>query len=156
MLPQLGDEPVRYNHSCYVTDDFDRSMATFSAMGIIGEKIEASVVTFALCDVGPVALDRVASGDNTGADVLPTRIEVLMPTSPGTIFSDHLDRHGPGLHHLGVFVPDFDRYFDALIDSGCAVTLDLRGVFGDDSPMKVCFFDCAAIGFPAIEMFGRR
>ena len=155
-LPQLDDVPIRYNHVCYVTDDFDGSMATFAAMGVTGERVEASVVTFALCDVAPVVLDRFAAGDEGALSTVPTRIELLMPTSGGTIFSEHLDRHGPGLHHIGIAVADFDRYFDALVACGCEATLDLRGVFGDDSPMQVCFFDCSAVGFPAIEMFGRH
>jgi glyoxalase/bleomycin resistance protein/dioxygenase superfamily protein len=56
-----------------------------------------------------------------------TAIELIRPPSTGPI-REHLDRHGPGVHHLGVAVPtgDLDQAVRQLVAAGCAELLRTR------------------------------
>jgi methylmalonyl-CoA/ethylmalonyl-CoA epimerase len=69
----------------------------------------------------------LAGGDNldSGARVvhfaLPgLKLELLEPLRPGTPLADHLDRRGPGFHHLTFFVDDVPTTVDVLQESGFA------------------------------------
>jgi catechol 2,3-dioxygenase-like lactoylglutathione lyase family enzyme len=149
VIPQLGGLPVTYLHIGYLTDDVDRAMATWTALGATGlERIDTAVVSFAM-------------GDLPGSDGSGLKIELSMPTTDDGMFREHLERNGPGLDHMGIYVPDFNQYFDAFSAAGCVLTLDMRksaiGTTGDAAMhygLEACFMDCSAIGFPSIEMFG--
>ena len=52
------------------------------------------------------------------------RIDWIAPIGPGGPFSGFLDRHGEGVHHVGVRVPDgatFDREVAAFASAGAGV-----------------------------------
>jgi methylmalonyl-CoA epimerase len=48
-----------------------------------------------------------------------TRLELLEPTSPDSPIARHLERRGPGLHHLCVSVPDVRAAMAELAAAGC-------------------------------------
>jgi len=48
-----------------------------------------------------------------------TCLELLEPTSPESPIARHLDRRGPGLHHLSVSVPDIRAAMAELAAHGC-------------------------------------
>ena len=43
------------------------------------------------------------------ATVGKTQIEIVQPLEGQNIYSDFLEAHGPGLHHIRLTVPDFDE-----------------------------------------------
>ena len=47
-----------------------------------------------------------------------TRLELLEPTGPGSPIARHLDRRGPGLHHLCFSVPDIRAAMSVLASQG--------------------------------------
>ena len=47
-----------------------------------------------------------------------TRLELLEPTGPESPIARHLDRRGPGLHHLCFSVPDIRAAMTALASQG--------------------------------------
>jgi methylmalonyl-CoA/ethylmalonyl-CoA epimerase len=50
---------------------------------------------------------------------------------------EHLNNHGPGLHHVAFFVPDFDSWAKRFIDSGCQMALE-----GQTPDVHFAYFDC--------------
>jgi methylmalonyl-CoA/ethylmalonyl-CoA epimerase len=67
------------------------------------------------------------------AQVGPLMIELIQPLSGDTIYVEHLDRKGEGLHHVGVFVPSFDEGVAEARRQGFSVLQSGRGYgrFGD-------------------------
>jgi methylmalonyl-CoA/ethylmalonyl-CoA epimerase len=54
-------------------------------------------------------------------------IELIQPLSGNNIYVEHLDRKGEGLHHVGVFVPSFDRAVAEAQQQGFSVLQSGRG-----------------------------
>ena len=54
-------------------------------------------------------------------------LELIQPLSGESIYQEHLDRKGEGLHHVGVFVPSFDEAVSEAIRRGYAVLQSGRG-----------------------------
>lgn len=54
-------------------------------------------------------------------------IELIQPLSDHNIYVEHLDRKGEGLHHVGVFVPSFDRAVADARQQGFSVLQSGRG-----------------------------
>lgn len=67
------------------------------------------------------------------AQVGPLVVELIQPLSGDTIYVEHLDRKGEGLHHVGVFVPSFDEAVAEARRQGFSVLQSGRGFgrFGD-------------------------
>src|SRR5260370_20264947 len=51
------------------------------------------------------------------ADYGPS-LEIIAPLGGRSVFTEFLDAHGPGLHHLGYFVPSLDEERDRLTALG--------------------------------------
>ncbi|MDT3439270.1 VOC family protein [Pseudofrankia sp. BMG5.37] len=140
-VPDLGGIPITYTHVCYVTADLEQSIATFAALGAkVVERVEFSIGIYAMAQVP----DGTTGVDGASSWIM---VELLMPTEEGNLYSDHLAKYGPGLHHLGVTVSDFDACLDALIAAGCVPMTEHRAPNYD-----MCYLDCGAIGFPIIQM----
>ncbi len=54
-------------------------------------------------------------------DLGACHIELLEPIGGPTVWSDHLDEHGEGLHHVGFLVDDMEPSVTAVADLGMAV-----------------------------------
>ena len=154
-LPNLKNLPLAINHVGYLTEDLERSVATWTALGATNFQVfEGPTTAFALGEI-PLVKGFDAPGG------LSSRVELTQPKADG-LFRDRMAKRGPGLDHFGVVVPDFAQYFDALIDAGCVMIMDMRkATLGADHVivehhrgMEACFMNCEAIGFPNIEMFG--
>jgi methylmalonyl-CoA/ethylmalonyl-CoA epimerase len=50
-----------------------------------------------------------------------TKIELLVPTSEQSAIARHLEKHGPGLHHLAFLVDDLDAELERLTALGYRV-----------------------------------
>jgi methylmalonyl-CoA/ethylmalonyl-CoA epimerase len=53
--------------------------------------------------------------------------EIIQPLSGETIFNEHLERRGEGLHHIGVFVPSYDQAVAEAVAKGYSVIQSGRG-----------------------------
>ena len=163
-MPTIGNLPMTFTHMAYLTDDLEQSMAACTALGVTGlERTDGIHVAFARGTMPGAGADQSANG---------TTIELMTPTSAGNYYSDELARKGPGLHHFGISVPDFDRYLAEFMAAGCVITMDLRRTaLSPDELAKldkwiesqnilvqfdVCYLDCKAIGLPTIEMASVR
>ncbi len=76
-----------------------------------------------------------------------------------SIYSDHLDRYGEGVHHLGFYVNDFDKRLAAYTGSGIGVlqagSLASGGNAGG-SITKYAYLDTAAIAGVILEIIETR
>jgi methylmalonyl-CoA/ethylmalonyl-CoA epimerase len=52
------------------------------------------------------------------ATVGKTQLEIIQPLEGQNIYSDFLEEHGPGLHHIRITVPDFEEKLDQMQASG--------------------------------------
>jgi hypothetical protein len=57
----------------------------------------------------------------------PLMMELIQPLSGETIYAEHLERKGEGLHHVGVFVPSFDEAVAKAKRDGFSVLQSGRG-----------------------------
>ena len=55
------------------------------------------------------------------------QLELIQPLLGESIYQEHLDRHGQGLHHIGVFVASLDEAISEATDNGYVVIQSGRG-----------------------------
>jgi catechol 2,3-dioxygenase-like lactoylglutathione lyase family enzyme len=80
-----------------------------------------------------------------------TQLEVIAPVSGESIYTEFLDRVGPGLHHICVEAPDTDAFDAALADAerrGAPVVQ--QGVM--PGGMRFAYVSAEAAGVPYIEI----
>lgn len=69
-----------------------------------------------------------------------TQLEVIEPISGASLYTEFLDTHGPGMHHLGFLVDDFDRAAAGYAGNG--YELVQSGVFG--AATRFAYYDTEA------------
>jgi catechol 2,3-dioxygenase-like lactoylglutathione lyase family enzyme len=77
-----------------------------------------------------------------------TQVELIESVRGESIYAEHLDQKGPGLHHVAFLVPDFDAVTEAF--GRGALTLASRGALG--AGMRFAYYDCQGPGFSLIEI----
>lgn len=55
------------------------------------------------------------------------QMELVQPLSGRSIFADHLEEHGEGLHHVGIYVPDQPKAVEELKAAGFRAVQGARG-----------------------------
>lgn len=75
------------------------------------------------------------------------QFELVQPLSGPSIFADHLERHGPGLHHIGTYVADHPAAVRAAVDQGYQPLQSARG-FGAEGDGAFAYF--TAPGVPTV------
>ncbi len=92
----------------------------------IGIAVESIAAGRALYEALGLEVEGVEEVPEQGVRVafLPTgdsRLELLEPTAPGSPIARHLERRGPGLHHICLRVPDIRAAMDRLSEAGYAL-----------------------------------
>ena len=135
----------------YVVTDTEKAVAAFEALGVTGFK--------SLVGGGDEYLDQ--DGKRAVADKVkvtfgqlgPIQIELVEPLSGGNIYTEFLERSGPGLHHTGFAIPDHDEYraqYQRLLDAG-AVLLKGRRIEGSIN-VDFAYFDCSGFQGGVVEL----
>ncbi len=75
------------------------------------------------------------------------QFELVQPLAGPSIFVDHLKQHGPGLHHIGAYVPDHAAAVLAAKNEGYEPLQSARG-FGAEGDGAFAYF--TAPGIPGI------
>jgi methylmalonyl-CoA/ethylmalonyl-CoA epimerase len=75
------------------------------------------------------------------------QFELLQPLEGPSIFADHLEEHGEGLHHVAKYVPDHAAAVAAALAAGFAPIQSARG-FGAEGDGAFAYFQ--APGIPLI------
>ena len=53
-----------------------------------------------------------------------SKVELLVPTSPHSAIAKHLEKRGPGLHHIAFHVEDLEAELGRLVDLGYRVVVE--------------------------------
>jgi methylmalonyl-CoA/ethylmalonyl-CoA epimerase len=69
-----------------------------------------------------------------------TQLELVQPLWGPSVFAEHLERHGPGLHHIGVVAQDFEAAVRAFEASGHRSLQSARG-FGAEGDGAFSYFE---------------
>lgn len=69
-----------------------------------------------------------------------TQFELVQPLEGPSIFADHLERHGEGLHHVGIYVPDQPKAMRELEVEGFRCLQSARG-FGAEGDGAFAYFE---------------
>ena len=78
------------------------------------------------------------------SDVQP-QIELIQSVSGPSIYTEWLDRHGTGLHHVGTFTNDLTMDVETLEAQGLAVSQSGRG-YGLEGDGGFAYFDSLVLG----------
>lgn len=81
------------------------------------------------------------------------QLELVQPLSGPSIFKDHLDAHGEGLHHVGIYVPDHPRAVGELEGQGFEPLQQARG-FGREGDGAFAYFACPSPLAAIVELIG--
>ncbi|MDR1930052.1 MAG: VOC family protein [Treponema sp.] len=69
-----------------------------------------------------------------------TRAELIQHLEGDTVFAEFIERHGYGLHHLGIYVPDIQAALAEARSAGIAVSQEGAG-FGLDGDGHFAYLD---------------
>lgn len=81
------------------------------------------------------------------------QLELVQPLEGPSIFQDHLDAHGEGLHHLGIYVPDHASAVRELEGQGFQPLQQASG-FGRDGDGAFAYFACPLPLAAIVELIG--
>jgi len=96
-------DPTVLDHIGIAVESIDDGLEIYEALGLEVEAIEVvpeQGVRVALLPVGD------------------SRLELLEPTGPDSPIARHLERRGPGLHHICLRVPDIRAAMEILSEQG--------------------------------------
>jgi methylmalonyl-CoA/ethylmalonyl-CoA epimerase len=96
-------DPTVLDHIGIAVESIDDGLDIYEALGLEAEAVE----------VVPEQGVRVAF-----LPVGDSRLELLEPTGPDTLIARHLERRGPGLHHICLRVPDIRAAMENLSRQG--------------------------------------
>lgn len=82
------------------------------------------------------------------------RIELIEPLEGDTVYSEFVEKHGYGVHHLGVLTGDMEASLEQARDSGIAMTQDGAG-FGPDNDGHYAYLDTEELIGTTIELIER-
>jgi len=77
-----------------------------------------------------------------------TQLELIEPVRGPSLYTEFIERHGPGLHHIAFLPPSFDASFEALRTAGLEVLA--QGPVGEGN--RFAYFDCEGPGCSVIEL----
>lgn len=139
-IPQLDIEIPELSQVAFVVEDLDDGMDRFGSILGIGPW---EVYRFE----PPALSDRTYRGEPHEysmalaiARIGETMVELIEPLGGSSLYTDHLEEHGEGLHHVACFAFD-DPYgvVEAFEDAGMPVVQS--GSYGD---AEFWYFDTAA------------
>ena len=109
-------------------------LSNIRQVSIAVKDLEAAMDHFVSIGVGPFMVYEVDTRDLPGvvyrgepadykvraamADLGPWILELIVNERGQSIYQDFLDEHGPGLHHLGISVDDYEAARNDLLNRG--------------------------------------
>ena len=105
-----------------VVRDIDRTIASWSELFGLGPWIFRD---FSTSD----AEGRPVKGKLAFARIGTVQLELIQPVEGLPFYSEFLDRHGEGLHHLGFFVDDLEGEVNNLLAQGAGILSSGPGIY---------------------------
>jgi len=84
----------------------------------------------------------------------PLRIELIEQLEGETVYKEFIEKHGYGVHHLGVLVDDMEQALDRARAAGFTTTMDGAG-FGADGDGWYAYLDTECSIGTTIELIAR-
>jgi len=84
----------------------------------------------------------------------PLRIELIEQLEGDTVYKDFIEKHGYGVHHVGVLVDDMENALDRARTAGFQMTMDGVG-FGADGDGHYAYLDTERSIGMTIELISR-
>ena len=84
----------------------------------------------------------------------PMRIELIQPLEGDTVYEEFVQKHGYGIHHLGILVDDMDKALEEAEQGGFPMTQDGAG-FGPDDDGHYAYLDTEDVIGTTIELICR-
>jgi hypothetical protein len=82
------------------------------------------------------------------------RIELIEQKEGDTVYQEFIDKHGYGIHHLGIAVDDIDEALGQAKEAGIAMTMDGSG-FGLDGDGQYAYLDTEQLVGTTLELISR-
>jgi hypothetical protein len=141
-LPHNLPNGATIHQICLVVRDLDRAMAQWSILGIGPWRVH---------ELGPNWVREMTFRGKAqrtavkyaGADSGDLNIELIQPGDEPNVYTEHLDAHGEGLHHLGYFVANLQTAIDEMTALGYDI-VQLGHGLGVDGDGGYAYFDTIA------------
>lgn len=88
------------------------------------------------------------------ANVGAMRIELIEPLEGDTVYQEFVDKHGYGIHHIGVLTDSMAESLDRADKAGLTMTQDGAG-FGPDNDGHYAYLDTETLIGTTIELIER-
>lgn len=82
------------------------------------------------------------------------RMELIEPGEGDTVYSDFVEKHGYGIHHVGVLTDDMQKSLKDAAEAGLEMTMDGAG-FGPDGDGHYAYLDTEDLIGTTIELIER-
>ena len=112
---------------------------SIAQLGIVVRDVDKVIESWSkLLGIGPWNTSEMETTDKAGnkaktklgfASIGPLQIELIQSVEGKTFYADFLEKHGEGIHHLGVRVDDIDAATANLAKKGVKVLFGRRGRF---------------------------
>lgn len=133
--PALG----RIDQVCVLVDDLDRAVVEFSALYAATSWRAYFYGPETVRELGFRGARSTLSFWVALSDTDP-QLELIQSVSGPSIYTEWLDRHGPGFHHFGTFTQDLDAGRKQLEQQGYVLSQWGFG-FGADGDGRFAYFD---------------
>jgi methylmalonyl-CoA/ethylmalonyl-CoA epimerase len=84
----------------------------------------------------------------------PMRIELIQPLEGDTVYKEFVEKHGYGMHHIGILVDDMEEAIGLAEQGGFSMTQDGAG-FGPDDDGHYAYLDTEDTIGTTIELICR-
>jgi len=82
------------------------------------------------------------------------RLELIEPLEGDTVYSEFVEQHGYGVHHLGILTNDMEASVAKAVEAGIEMTMDGAG-FGPDDDGHYAYLDTEDLIGTTLELIER-
>ena len=82
------------------------------------------------------------------------RVELIQPLEGDTVYAEFVEKHGYGVHHMGVLTENMAESLDRAARAGIAMTMDGAG-FGPDGDGHYAYLDTEDLIGTTVELIER-
>lgn len=82
------------------------------------------------------------------------RVELIQPLEGDTVYNEFIEKHGYGIHHLGILTDNMRESLREAEDAGLEMTMDGAG-FGPDNDGHYAYLDTESLIGTTIELIER-
>jgi methylmalonyl-CoA/ethylmalonyl-CoA epimerase len=88
------------------------------------------------------------------SNIGPMRIELIEPLEGDTVYKEFIEKHGYGIHHLGILTDNMQKSISDAKEAGIAMTMDGAG-FGPDDDGHYAYLDTEPLVQTTFELIER-